>query len=126
MNYPYWQQFYYVLILAVIASIFYWQNKDDPGYQFLYSLELVLLYLAFNRSVVILADRLCWSLQFFHLLLIPKIIVSCKNKKLRWLVGTVCVGLCALFCYFEIVRLGHHEVYPYQSVFIIAAQAAAA
>ena len=123
---PYRVKFYYLLILAVIASIFYWKNKDDTGYQFLYSLELIVLYLSFNRSIVILADRLCWSLEFFHLLLIPKIIVSCENKKMRWLVGTICVGVCALFCYFEIFYHGYHEVYPYQSVFSLAAQGAAA
>lgn len=121
---PYHEKFYYLLILVVIASIFYWQNKDDPEYRFLYSLELIVLYLSFNRSIVILADRLCWSLEFFHLLLIPKIIVSCKSNKLRWIVGAICVGVCAAFCYFEIFYHGYHEVYPYQSIFSPAAQSA--
>ncbi len=123
---PYREKFYYLLILAVLASILYWQNKTDTGYQFLYSLELIVLYLSFNRSIVILADRLCWSLEFFHLLLIPKMIVSCKSKKMRWIVGAICVGTCALFCYFEIFQHGYHEVYPYQSIFGVAAQGAAA
>lgn len=123
---PYREKFYYLLVLAVLASIFYWQNKDDAEYQFLYSLELIVLYLSFNRSIVILADRLCWSLEFFHLFLIPKIIVSCKSKRVRWIVGAACVGICALFCYYEIFYHGYHEVYPYQSIFGTATQSAAA
>ena len=116
---PYTHKFYFLLILTIMASIFYSKNKDDVGYQFLYSLELIVLYLSVNRSIVILADRLCWSLEFFHLLLIPKIIVSSDSKLVRWIVGIICVGACLIFCVYEIFHYGYHEVYPYQSIFSI-------
>lgn len=107
----------YLFVILAIASVLYQRNKEDAEYRFLYGLELLVFYLAFNRMITIHPDRISWSLEFFHLLLIPKMIMSCKTKHMRWIVGTVCVGACLVFCYYEIFYLGYHAVIPYQSIF---------
>lgn len=116
----YWlysEKFNYLLILAVMASLFYYRNKHDVSYRFLYGLQLVALFISFNRDIMIQADRISWSLEFFNLLLIPKIIVSSDSKLIRWIVGIICVGACTAFMVYEVFHCRYYEVYPYQSVF---------
>lgn len=114
---PYKEKLIYLFVILAIASVLYQRNKDDAEYRFLYGLELILFYLTINRAIIFLPDRICWSLEFFHLLLIPKMIMSCRTKRMRWVVGVACVGSCMVFCYYEIFHLGYHAVLPYQSIF---------
>lgn len=116
----YWlypEKFHYLLILTMMTSLFYHRNKQDASYRFLYGLQLIALFISFNRDIMIQADRISWSLEFFNVLLIPKVIVSSDSKLIRWIVGIICVGACALFMVYEIFHCRYHEVYPYQSIF---------
>lgn len=115
----YWlypEKFNYLLIITVMASLFYYRNKDDASYRFLYTLQLIMLFISFNRDIMIQADRISMSLEFFHLLLIPKVIMSSDSKLIRWIVGIICVGACTLFTVYEVFHCRYYEVYPYQSV----------
>lgn len=113
------EKFNYLLILTLMASLFYNRNKDDAGYRFLYTLQLITLFISFNRHIMIQADRISMSLEIFHLLLIPKIIVSSDVKLIRWIVGIICVGTCTVFMVYEVFHCRYYEVYPYQSIFSI-------
>ena len=110
-------KFDYLLILTVMSSLFFYRNKQDAGYRFLYGLQLIALFISFNRDIMIQADRISWSLEFFNLLLIPKVIMSSDSKLIRWIVGIICVGTCTIFMVYEIFHYRYHEVYPYQSIF---------
>lgn len=116
----YWlysEKFNYLLIITVMASLFYYRNKNDASYRFLYGLQLIALFISFNRDIMIQADRISWSFEFFNVLLIPKVIVSSDSKLIRWIVGIICVGTCTMFMVYEVFHCRYHEVYPYQSVF---------
>lgn len=113
----YREKFLYLLVIAAVASILYRRCRSKPGFQFLYNLELLALFISFNRSVVIQADRISWNLEFFHLLLIPALISACKKKWQKGVVGAVCIGVCLWFCWYEIFHCGYHEVVPYRCVF---------
>ena len=112
-------KFNYLLILTIMTSLFYYRNKDDASYRFLYGLQLIALFISFNRHIMIQADRISWSLEIFNLFLIPKVISSSDSKLIRWIVGIICVGTCVIFCVYEIFHYRYHEVYPYQSIFSI-------
>ena len=114
----YREKFWYLLVIAAVASVLYRRCRSKPGFQFLYNLELLALFISFNRSVVIQADRISWNLEFFHLLLIPALIASCEKKWQKAIVGAVCIGACVWFCWFEIFRCGYHEVVPYRCVLL--------
>lgn len=115
----YWlysEKFNYLLIITVMASLFYHRNRNDAGYRFLYGLQLIMLFISFNRDLMIQADRISWSLEIFHLFLIPKIIVSSDSKLIRWIVGIICVTACTAFMVYEVFHCRYYEVYPYQSI----------
>lgn len=113
------EKFNYLLILAVMSTLFYYRNKNDASYRFLYGLQLIALFISFNRDIMIQADRISWSLEFFNLLLIPKVIASSDSKLIRWIVGIICVGTCTVFMVYEVFHCRYYEVYPYQSIFSI-------
>ena len=118
----YWlysEKFSYLLIITVMASIFYYRNKNDASYRFLYTLQLIMLFISFNRDIMIQADRISMSLEFFHLLLIPKVIASSDSKLIRWIVGIICVGTCTIFMVYEVFHRRFYAVYPYQSIFSV-------
>lgn len=112
------EKFLYVLLILTVACLLYDRCRHDACFRFLYNSEWLLLFLSFNRSLVPLADRLCWSLEFLHLLFIPKLIMSPRKPWQRWLVGILCVGACAALCYFEIFEHGYHEVLPYRTALL--------
>lgn len=121
----YREKFFYLVVLTAMASLFYYRNKDDASYRFLYGLQLIMLFISFNRSIIIHADRISMSLEIFHLFLIPKMISSSDSKLIRWIVGIICVGTCTMFMVFEVFHCRFYEVYPYQSIFSIPQLSAA-
>lgn len=115
----YWARaFVYALIICVAL---YCYNKNDnsskPVYRFYFYTLLLALYLSVNRNIIPLVDRVLWSLEIVQLLLIPMLIKSVPDKKIKAAIAVGLLGAWAIVCYTEIKLWGHHEVLPYRFVF---------
>lgn len=108
----------HVVIFTVVFIYYYrYKNSEIPKYRFFYYLELITVFLLFNRNIIPQADRICWTLEISHLLFLPMVIFSEQKKGLRIFLSVLLLCTWGTLCYYEIFTQQYHEVIPYQIVF---------
>lgn len=108
------------LIILCVMSYYYFIDstlRDDAFFRVSYACQLVMVFIAYSCDLVPLAERISWSLEITHILLIPMLLAREKRRAVRWCVAALLLGAYAYLTYFEIFQNGWHEVIPYRFVF---------
>ncbi len=106
------QIFVLVIIYLIIES-----NPIKPEerlLQFLFNLNIVSIWFAFNINLIPLGERISWALEFPTILLIPLCIKRVSRNERRWIsvLGITVVYIFVMYC--RIVIMNDHRILPYR------------
>ncbi|MBR2671007.1 MAG: EpsG family protein [Oscillospiraceae bacterium] len=109
------QIFVFVIILLIIEERRI--QEDELPLRFLFNLNLVNVWFAFNINLIPLGERMSWAFEFPTLLLLPLCISRIRGKKKAWAL-IICIIIVYLFImYCRVVIMKDHRILPYQMFF---------
>ena len=110
-----------VILFIFVLSILIIQGepiqKDEHLLRFLFNLNIINTWYAFNINLLPNGERISWSLDFAVIILCPMLIIRLKDKRKQWMMILATVFLMAFVAYVRIYLMGEHEVFPYQTFF---------
>lgn len=107
--------FTFILAVAILSK--HPLRREERLLRFLFNIHCLALFVSMNLNVVPLGVRICWSLEYFSIFLIPLLVKRLENRRHK---VAVVVTVCVVFGYVMWTRTmqGDHQVYPYATVLL--------
>ena len=105
------------VIVFILDLIYSNKNKGSKEYRILSNINFFGIILLVVANSVPLLNRLIRYFSIFHILFIPMIIKSEKNRNMNLLLKMFVFNLFFITMYYQIFMLGGDEVVPYVSIF---------